>query len=220
MDSNTSPISIILIEDNLEYREVIRFSFKNNSEIELVQSFGSAESALSYLQHLTANLHPEAILLDLNLPGLSGVEAIPEILNVCPDSKIVILTQSNQENDIVRAIANGADGYLLKSASIQEIVRGIQASVSGDVSLDPTVARVILDLWVPRIPKDNQDRELSKRELEILKLVSEGFVKKEIADKLGIGVTTVAYHIKHIYEKLNVPNAPAAISKAYRTGVL
>ena len=162
---------------------------------------------------------PDLIILDLNLPGMSGFEAIPWIKEYSPKTEIIVLTQSDKPADVMNAISQGASGYLLKSATVNQIKEAIQTVFDGGASLDPGVARFILNNIKSRPNTKKLEKTLSGRELEILTLLGEGLVKKMIADRLEISVTTVAYHVKHIYEKLNVMNAPAAIDRAHRLGL-
>ena len=215
----TRPISIMLVEDHVGYREVVDHAISLEPAFELISQFGTAEIALRSLQQPGAASTPDLILLDLNLPGMSGLEAIPWIKEYSPKTEIIVLTQSDKESDVLKAIAQGASGYLLKSATVKQIKEAIQTVISGGASLDPSVARFILEAMKSRPVKEKPEKALSDRELEILTLLAEGLVKKVIADKLEISVTTVAYHVKHIYEKLDVMNAPAAINKAHRMGL-
>jgi DNA-binding NarL/FixJ family response regulator len=122
--------------------------------------------------------------------------------------------------DILRAITLGASGYLLKSSTIKQIKQGIQTAMNGGASLDPGVSRFILETLQSTLPADETEQEITVREIEVLVLLAEGFSRKEIADQLGISLTTVVTHLGHIYEKLHVQNAPAAVSKGYLTGIL
>ena len=133
--------------------------------------------------------------------------------------RIIILTQSDREQDVLRAIALGASGYLLKSATLDEITESIQTVMGGGAPLDKGVARFILESLQTRLPKDEDQPQLSDRELEIIQLLAEGLVKKEIASRLHIGYSTVDTHVAHIYEKLNVSNAPSAVNRAHRLGL-
>lgn len=213
-------ISIMLVEDHVGYREVLEQAIGLEPSFELLSQFGTAEIALRSLQNKGSATTPDLILLDLNLPGMSGLEAIPWIKDYSPKTEIIVLTQSDKESDVLNAIAQGASGYLLKSATVNQIKEAIQTVMAGGASLDPSVARFILDSMKSRPVKEKPEKSLSDRELEILTLLAEGYVKKMIANKLEISVTTVAYHVKHIYEKLNVMNAPAAINQAHRMGIL
>jgi len=212
------PIYIMLVEDNPGYREVIEFTLADASDLQLDAVCGTAEAALQALQDRPKK--PQIILLDINLPGMSGIEAITQIKALSHDTQIIMLTQSNNEADVVKSIQTGATGYLLKSASIEEITQDTRTVAEGGSSLDASVAKYIVDALHTPASTAVATINLSQRESEILTLLSEGFVKKQIADRLGIGIHTVGDHVKQIYRKLNVPNAPAAVNKAYRSGIL
>lgn len=214
-------IRIMLVEDHAGYRETIATALELEDNMELVGQYGTAEIALRKLQSSTESELPDVILLDLNLPGFHGLEAMPWISQYAPKAKTIVLTQSDNVPDINRAIIQGAAGYLLKSAKLREIIDSIKTVVDGGASLDPDVARYILNTFQnTKTGAAQPERELSQRELETLELIGQGLAKKEIADKLDISITTVAYHVKHIYEKLNVANAPAAVDRAHRLGIL
>ncbi len=210
----------MIVEDHPGYREVITRALKGQPDMKLISKFGTAEIALRGLESSSTNDTPDLVLLDLNLPGMSGLDAISWFKKYLPEIKIIILTQSNQEADILSAISQGAEGYLLKSSTIAQVREAIRVVMAGGSSLDPDVARFILNTFEGKAPVTTSDSDLSERELDILTLIGEGLVKKEIASRLGISTDTVSYHVKHIYSKLNVPNAPAAVSKAYRKGIL
>jgi DNA-binding NarL/FixJ family response regulator len=212
-------ISVALVEDNPEYREVIRLALSRDGGMELTCEFGTAEIALRSLRERQGRNHPDVILLDLRLPGMGGLEALPFFLETLPDSRIIILTQSESEADVLKAVALGAAGYLLKSSTISQIKEGIEVVAAGGASLDPSVARFLLNTIQSRLPKQEIRQVLSERELEILSLLAEGLVKKQISERLGIGYPTVDTHVRHIYEKLNVHNAPAAVNIAHRLGI-
>ena len=217
-ENNSATISVMLVEDNPEYRAVINLALDDEKEIDLIAEFGTPEIALRSLLDKSED-HPDVILLDLRLPGMSGLDALPYFKEYSPTSKIIILTQSDNEKDVLRAIILGASGYLLKSATVSEILNGIKTVMAGGASLDAGIAKFILENLQHRLPKQEAKIELSHRELEILELLGEGFVKKEIAHKLNIGYSTVDTHVGHIYEKLQVRNAPSAINKAHKLGL-
>lgn len=209
------PTRIILIEDSPAYRKGVAFTLEAQPDMELVQSFGTSEVAL----HHCEALQPDIILLDLNLPGLSGLDTIPLLKAKAPEAKIIILTQSDKEADVLLAIERGASGYLLKASSIDQLIDGIHSVRDGGATLDPSLARYILDSLHQYLAKPSGSHQLSKREMEVLTLIAEGLVQKQIATELSISVHTVSEHIHNLYEKLNVPNAPAAVAKAYKTGL-
>lgn len=218
MTAPTDPIRIMLVEDSAEYRRVIAMAIDDQPDMHLVRHFGTTEVALRTLSAATAPDQPDILLLDLRLPGMGGLEAIPLIRKAAPTVRIIVLSQSDEPRDIYRAIAAGVSGYLLKSATLEEIATGIRMVAAGGASLDKHVARYILDAMRPQQPAAAS--LLTDREQEILELLAEGLVKKEIARRLGISYATVDTHVSHIYAKLDVANAPAAVSQAYERGIL
>jgi len=213
-------VKIILIEDNPEYRRAISMTMERSEGYELVGKFGSAEQALAELQKPDASNDIDIVLLDLGLPKMQGLESISWIEKYAPAAKIVVLTQSDKRADVIEAIQQGASGYLLKSSSMQEIREAIGLVMQGGATLGPSVAKYLLDQIQSRGASNLPDCHLSARELEVLELISLGMLRKEIAKALTISENTVVTHIRHIYDKLSVSNAPAAIRKAYETGIL
>ena len=215
------PVKILLIEDSPEYRRVIDLAFQRDKQLHLILSTGTAERALEVLGRIQHDLErPDLILLDLNLPGMGGLAAIPRLLATSPSSKILVISQSDKEVDVVSAISAGASGYLLKSSEIPHVKESIQIVMAGGAALDAKVAQFILKTFREKKPTRQEDLEISGRELEILQLLAEGLVKKQIAERLQISPFTVAAHVRNIYTKLQVVNAPAAVNQAFRKGIL
>lgn len=209
----------MLVEDNPAYRRGINCAIEGNPNMQLISEFATAEIALRSVQDMKPRQMPNLILLDLNLPGMSGLEALPCFMEAIPQAKIVILTQSNKESDVLKAISLGASGYLLKSSTANQIQEAIETVIEGGAPLDPSVAKFILKNVRSQRPQAVSKEVLSAREIEILTLLAEGLVKKEIAERLSISHYTVVAHVSHIYEKLQVSNAPSAVNKAYRIGL-
>jgi DNA-binding NarL/FixJ family response regulator len=214
----TKKIQIMLVEDHPDYREVIELSLLDEPDMQMISKFGAAEVALRSLEDRSTLTKPDVILLDINLPGMSGIKALPWIKKYSPTTKVIMLTQSDMEADVVQAIQSGAAGYLLKSASIEEITQGIRTVMANGASLDASVARYLV-LAMREQPTVENEVALTNREMEILSMLAEGLVKKQIADQLSIGIHTVAEHVKRIYTKLEVQNAPSAIHKAHHLGI-
>jgi len=210
----------MLVEDNRDYRSVIEHALEVEPDIELISQFSTPEIALRSLEDHKTRQVADLILLDLRLPGMDGLEALPWFLKALPDAKVIILTQSDAEADVLQAIKLGAAGYLLKSTRADQLIDGIRNVMSGGASLEAGVARLIIETLQTKLPDNKPELLLSKRELEILTLLAEGLAKKEICNQLKISYSTVDTHVAHIYNKLNASNAPAAISKAYRKGIL
>ena len=211
----------MLVEDHAGYREAIVSALKRHGDLRIHSEYATAEIALRKIQYMNKQEIPDILILDLNLPGMSGLEAIPWFRDYAPELKILILSQSNAEEDILRAISLGASGYLLKSSRFRKIAEGINVVMEGGASLDPKIAKFILSKLKNLQPKNiAPEKRLSPREVEILSLLAEGLSKKEIANRLEITSTTVAYHVRHIYEKLDVINAPAAVAKGFLSGIL
>lgn len=211
-------VRILLIEDNQEYRHVIEFALKLDPSM-VVTAFGTAEMALRYLEDQAPEVAPNLILLDLNLPGMQGLEALPLLLNLVPSAKVMILSQSGLESDVVQAISKGALGYLLKSSTIHQIKEGIRVVLNGGSSLDSRVAKYIVNALKEFSTTEPDQELLTKREFQILELLAAGLQKKEISEQLHISYPTVDTHIRHIYDKMKVTNAPSAVNRAYKLGL-
>lgn len=213
-------IRVMMVEDHPEYREIVELALGRELDMELTSQFGTSERALRSLRDRKGHDEPDIILLDLHLPGVGGLDSIPHFSTEIPDAKIIILTQSNREDDVLKAIMLGASGYLLKSSTVKQLTEGIRNVMTGGASLDAKLANIVLKTLKSKLRPNEIENLLTKRELEVLTMLAEGHVKKEIADRLQIGFTTVVSHVTHIYEKLNAPNAPAAIAKAFQLGIL
>ena len=212
-------IRVMLVEDNPRFRESIALALEEAPNIKLIGQYGTAEIALRNLKASQPAESPHLILLDLRLPGMDGLTALPQFLKASPEVKIMILTQSDNEADVLRAISLGAAGYLLKSSTVDTTIEGIHNVMEGGASIDAGVARFVLDSLQTRLPKEDSEGVLTPRQLEILTLLSEGLLKKEIADRLSISYATVDEHVDHIYRRLGVRNAPSAVNQGHLLGL-
>jgi DNA-binding NarL/FixJ family response regulator len=163
---------------------------------------------------------PDVILLDVQLPGMDGITALSRLKGMAPMAQIVILTVFDDAEKIFRAVCAGASGYVLKSSTRAEIGEAIQQVIAGGASMSPEVARKVLDtLADQKVREDPQGVDacaLTARQREILRLMADGLVKKEIADALNISVTTVTTHMQRLYETLHVTTNTGAVAKALR----
>jgi len=205
-------IRIVVVDDHPVVREGLVASLQDDPEFQVVGAVGSAEDA----QPLVAARRPDVILLDLELPGMSGLDAIPVLAAASPSSRIVILTAYDTDERVLGAVRAGAAGYLLKGASLDEIARAIRAGHAGESYLEPRIATKVLSHLGPR----KRLASLSDRERDVLRRVAGGQSNKQIARALGITERTVKFHVTSILNKLGAENRAQAVALAARRGLL
>lgn len=176
-------------------------------------SFGSCEDALEQIEK--ENLEPDIILLDIGLPGMSGVEGITHFKRITPVSKIVMLTIQDDDESVFKAICNGASGYLLKDSTSINILESVKEVLNGGAPMNSAIAAKVLRMFRDFVPAQNE-YNLSAREKEILILLVEGLSKKQIAEKIFLSYHTIDSHIRNIYEKLEVHSRSSAVAKAIK----
>lgn len=211
MNPTKPNIRLWVVEDNATYQGALAFIFKKSSGIELIQPFSTAEDALAALR---TGSPPDAILLDVQLPGMDGISAISLFKELAPAVCIVVLTVFEDHRKVFRALCAGASGYLLKTAPAERIVAAIADAVAGGAPMSPSVARAVLARFVELAAPGRKTYDLSERERDVLELMTQGLVKKEIADRLTLSPHTVNTHLKNIYTKLHVGTRGAAVAKA------
>ncbi|MCJ7566482.1 MAG: response regulator transcription factor [Anaerolineales bacterium] len=164
---------------------------------------------------------PDLILLDLSMPRMNGHEALPLLLEIVPDAKVVILTVSEEDDDLLKVILAGAHGYLVKSLNADDFLELLGGLERGEAAVTGrTAARLMAKLAENRLPMKSLTEALTARELELLELVGEGFSNRALSDKLSISTNTVKYHLKNIFQKLGAQNRAEAVAHAIRTGIL
>ncbi len=208
-------IKVSIVEDHKEYREALGQLLEMSDEFTCTQVFENAEEAIDNMIGLD-----DIILLDINLPKMSGIESIPLLKKINPDTKIVMLTMLDDDDTVMQAILNGADGYLLKKTKPEKILDFLKICQSGGSPMSPAIASKVLQLFKKHIPKKNNAYDLTKREIEILENIVDGFNSNQIAEKLFISVQTVRNHIRNIYTKLQVHSKSQAVVKALREGLV
>ncbi|MEK9135843.1 MAG: response regulator transcription factor, partial [Bacteroidota bacterium] len=159
---------------------------------------------------------PQVILMDIGLPGMSGIEGVKRVLKLYPETKIMMLTIYEDDAHLFQAVCAGASGYLLKRSSPVEILAAIEQVVAGGVPMSSSIARQVIEMFKDFAPKPQNSESLTPRERELLKSLADGLDYKQIAERHFISVDTVRNHIRHIYEKLHVHSKSEAVSKALR----
>lgn len=221
-DLNSSH-SIFVIEDNKFFRKAISAKLQASPDFELLGDFGMVESAL---QAMESKCLPDIILLDLGLPEISGLEAIPKFKAIHEVVQIVILTQFDDRPRVFEAISLGASGYLLKNASPDKIIEELKEVVKGGAPLNAQIARMVLTAFSEVIPKKQklvkkeEQVSLTPREHEVLEKLNNGLMRKEIALELSISKHTIDMYVRKIYKKLQVNNVTTAIREAIDLGLL
>src|SRR5438876_3520970 len=208
----TRPIIVWLIEDNHSFRHTIVRVLNQAQDLECAHNFASSEEALD---ELTRGAVPDVILLDVELPGLNGLEAVKRIKSISPSTRVIMLTVFDDHDKIFKAICAGASGYLLKTSPMEKIIESIREAQDGGAPMTPRVARSVLDMFM-RTSSPHQDYGLTTREQSILELMTKGLIKKEIADRLSVSYHTVDTHLRNIYAKLHVHTRTGAVSKALK----
>jgi DNA-binding NarL/FixJ family response regulator len=205
-----------IIDDHNSMRSSLSRLLASAQEVTSVETFASCEDALA---KLAQGRCPQLLLLDIGLQGMSGLDGIPLIREKAPEVCIVVLTVFEDDEKLFRAICAGANGYLLKTQSGQEIIQSVRDALDGGAPMSPRIARRVLGMFAKLAPRKT-DYGLSERERAVLELVVEGLLKKEIAQKMELSIHTVDSHLRRIYEKLHVNSRSGAVRKAVREGLV
>jgi DNA-binding NarL/FixJ family response regulator len=210
-------ISILIADDEPAFRSGLRALLKSAAGLELVGDAAAGDEAI----RLAADLQPDIILMDINMPGLNGIEVTRRILTTSPHIGILMLTMFEDDDSLFAAMRAGARGYLLKGALKAEILRAIQAVSSGEVIFGAAIAQRIMRYFTGLKPVEPVARfpELTGREREILSLIAQGFNNAEIAGRLSLSGKTVRNHITNIFDKLQVADRAQAIVRAREAGL-
>lgn len=202
-------IRVSIVEDDEQVRENLAALLGATRDLECSGTYSSGEEALERLPRRL----PDVVLMDINLPGMSGVECVRQLKTVAPDVHVVMLTVYDDSERIFRALQMGASGYLLKRSSSEEIVQAIEEVHRGGAPMSSYIARKVVQSFRRQGPSDKPAENLSKRETDVLGYVARGYTNKEIADALGLSTETVHGYLKTIYSKLHVRSRTEAAMK-------
>lgn len=206
-------ISVSIVEDNDGLRRGLTSVLEDAPGVKCAGSFSTAEEAL---REIPKN-PPEVVLMDIHLPGMSGIECVRRLREILPSTRVVMITVYRDNDKIFDALRAGASGYLLKRATPKEILAAIIDVHQGGSPMSGEVARKVVEAFQQPLAKGEPDNELSTREREVLELLSQGMPDKLIADKLSISTRTVRFHLGHIYAKLHVRSRMEAALKHSET---
>jgi DNA-binding NarL/FixJ family response regulator/signal transduction histidine kinase len=209
-------IRVLLVDDHSIVRQGIRHILEGQPNIEVV---GEAEDGLAAVEE-AARLHPDVVLLDLQMPGLSGIEALPRLRVVHPPVEVIILTVFDQNEEVFAALKVGARGYLLKDATPATVIAAVRAANRGQSSLAPALATRVMDRFAVLAQREVDPDALTEREMEILDCIAQGMPYKQIGAQLNIATKTVQYHVRNILQKLHAGSRGEAVAVATERGLL
>jgi DNA-binding NarL/FixJ family response regulator len=210
------PIHVAVIEDLRRMRDGLRWLIEGSSGFHCVADWGSMEEALA-APHLP---RLDVILLDLGLPGMSGIQGILLLRELYPQVSIVVLTVYADNERIFDALCAGAAGYLLKNTPHSKLIEALRDAVSGGAPMSSEIARRVVELFRRFRPPEKAQYDLTPHELRLLKLLVEGYSYKSAAGELGVSVHTIGFHVQNIYGKLRVHSKSEAVARALRENLL
>ncbi len=202
-------ISICIVEDLDEVREGLKQFISLNPEFDVLDTFRTAEEALYEIPRLK----PQIVIMDISLPGMNGIECIRQVKDKTPATQFMMFTVYENDEKVFEALKAGASGYLLKNTGLVQIIEALKELHNGGSPMSANIARRLVTVF--RDKETAPVEVLSKRENDVLQLLSKGLLYKEISDQLSISTSTVRQHIHRIYEKLHVQNRTEALNKAF-----
>ena len=207
------PITVSIVEDNDKLRGTLAKMIGRAEGFKFISDYGSAEAAIEDLP----KVKPEVVLMDINLPGMNGVERVRKLKSILPQTQVMMLTVYEDTENIFNALAAGASGYMLKRTPTKELLDAIREVHRGGSPMTTHIARLVVQSFqksaAPAPAAADELAELSEREQQVLDLLSQGLIYKEIAEKLQISYETVHTYIRRIYEKLQVRTRTEAVAK-------
>lgn len=219
---SSSAIRVVIIEDQQEIREGLQQILDGAEGFSCISGYASMEPALKELPQMIrgAETTPTVILTDIGLPGMSGIDGIRILKAEYPKLPVMVLSVFEDDNRIFEAICAGATGYLLKRTPPDRILASLREVVGGGAPMSPEVARRVVNLFQRLQPPRKESWNLTPHELRILKLLVEGHIYKTAAAELKVTVNTISFHVRNIYEKLQVHSKSEAVAKAVRNNLV
>ncbi len=214
--TKTTLVKIVIIEDKQQIRDGLAALINGTEGFQCTGTFDSMEAALTQINALNTDL----VLVDIGLPGMSGIEGMRLFKKNFPNLLLLVLSVYEDDDRIFDALCAGASGYLLKKTSPSRLLEGLREAMNGGAPMSPEVARRVITVFREIRPPENSDYQLTPHETRLLKLLVEGHNYKTAAAELGVSVNTISFHLKHIYEKLQVHSKSEAVAKALRNRLI
>lgn len=213
----TRAIRVMLADDHALVRAGIRALLQGLGDVEVVGEAGDGREAL----HLLETQHPDVLLLDLMMPGLGGLEALARVRREFPQVRVLVLSMHANEEYVLRALRDGAAGYLLKGATRPELEMAVRAVARGETYLSPAMSKSVVEGYLrSSAAGGSAEAQLTPRQREVLQLIAEGHTNKEIAQRLGVSVKTVETHRMQLMERLGVHDVAGLVRYAVRIGLV
>jgi len=216
-------IRVILVDDQALVRTGFRMILEDEAGIEVVGEAADGKAGVE----AAVRLRPDVVVMDIRMPVLDGIEATRQLVRdgAVPDARVLILTTFDADENVVEALRAGASGFLLKDVTPADFVIAIKTIAAGDALLAPAVTRRLLDRYADRLPPVNEQRnaalrDLTEREVEVLRLVGRGLSNREIAESLFLAEPTVKTHVSHVFDKLDLRDRAQAVVLAYEAGLV
>jgi DNA-binding NarL/FixJ family response regulator len=202
-------VSLAIVEDKAGFRESLARMLNDAPGFRCSHTYGSAEEALQGIP----GTPPDVVLMDINLPGMSGVECVRRLRTLAPPVRVIMLTVYENTENIYAALKAGASGYILKCTSPAKLLEAIQDVVDGGAPMSSAIARKVVQSFQETTPAGGNVENLSSREQEVLDMLAKGYLYKEISDQLHLGLGTIKTYVRRIYEKLHVQSRTEAVIK-------
>ena len=202
-------VKLSIVEDKVGFRTSLAQMLSNANGYQCLKTYGTAEEALRDIPKHP----PDVVLMDINLPGMSGVECVRHLHTTAPQVRVIMLTVYEDTENIYAALKAGASGYLLKRTSPAKLLEAIQDVVDGGAPMSSAIARKVVQSFLDSSPANENYGNLSSREQEVLDMLAKGYLYKEISDQLHLGLGTIKTYIRRIYEKLHVQSRTEAVLK-------
>jgi DNA-binding NarL/FixJ family response regulator len=205
-------ISVAIVEDNKDLRVGTTYVLRSSPALEVVGSYESAEELLEAFDETK----PDVVLMDIELPGITGIKATEKLKSEHPNAQIVILSAFEDDENVFQAICAGACGYISKPVMPNRVLDIVEQAFAGSSPMSPHIARKVLEMFKKHLPPPKADYNLTPREIEVLDMLVQGFDNKMIAEKMFLSTYTIRAHIRNIYDKLHVHSKSQAVAKALK----